>query len=489
MHIYFKYLRVVALLTGLTLGLLGFVSARAGILAPDFSAVDSYLETKMKEAHIPGMAIGIVQGNTIVHTQGFGTLNDAGEKVTAQTPFILGSTSKSFTALAIMQLVEAGKIELNAPVQKYIPWFRVADAQASSKITIQQLLNHSSGISIETGNQPLVENQPEDRSLEEWVKTLGTAKLSRPVGESYEYSNANYIILGLVIEKVSGQSYEEYIQKNIFMPLQMGQSFTSQEKAREHGMATGYHLPFGVPDAAMHVPYPTSFIPVGFIISSVEDMSHYLVAQLNGGKYQDHSVLSAAGVNQLHAPGVEMEKDGNLFYGMGWVNRTFNDIPVIWHDGDTGHFHTEMALIPEGQWGFVLFMNASHFRLYPAFEEMASGTTSLLMGKTPRDYINFKRIIAGIYFTIILGALLQLVWLIFAFIDLKHPKNWKTILWKIAVPVILNGAISSFFLWIGWQFIAPFWEIVSFMPDLGAALILTSVVSIGWLVRTILAFW
>src|ERR671931_984053 len=103
----------------------------------------------MQAMHIPGVALGIVQGDKIVHLQGFGVANPAAQAMTAQTPLILGSTSKSFTALAIMQLVEAGRIRLDAPVQEYLPWFEVDDRlfpRAASTITVRHLLNHTSGI-------------------------------------------------------------------------------------------------------------------------------------------------------------------------------------------------------------------------------------------------------------------------------------------------------------------------------------------------------
>ena len=113
----------------------------------DIAAIDAYLETAMAVAHIPGLALGIVQNDRIVHLRGFGTADPTGRPVTPQTPFILGSVSKSFTALAVTQLIEAGRLELDTPVQRYLPWFRVADASASSQITVGHLLSHTSGLS------------------------------------------------------------------------------------------------------------------------------------------------------------------------------------------------------------------------------------------------------------------------------------------------------------------------------------------------------
>jgi CubicO group peptidase (beta-lactamase class C family) len=115
----------------------------------DFQTIDAYVTSQMQSMHIPGVALGIVHGQKIVHLQGFGVANPAGQLMTPHTPLVLGSTSKSFSALAIMQLVEAGKISLDAPVQKYLPWFEI-DARlvpgAASTITVRHLLNQTSGI-------------------------------------------------------------------------------------------------------------------------------------------------------------------------------------------------------------------------------------------------------------------------------------------------------------------------------------------------------
>ncbi len=124
--------------------------AFAQVAPANFDEIDDYISARMKELGIPGAALVIVQGDQIVHLRAFGVADADGRPVTPQTPFFTGSTGKSFTALAIMQLVEAGKIKVDAPVQTYLPWFRVADADASAMITVRQLLNQVSGVKILT---------------------------------------------------------------------------------------------------------------------------------------------------------------------------------------------------------------------------------------------------------------------------------------------------------------------------------------------------
>ena len=160
----------------------------------DSEEVDAYIRVKMKELGIPGAALVIMQGDQIVQLKAFGVADADGHPVTPQTPFFTGSTGKSFTALAIMQLVEAGKINLDAPVQTYLPWFRVADPDASETITVRQLLNQVSGLPRSIEQTQLANTDQSDAAIENNVRALATVELIAPPGERYEHSNANYII-------------------------------------------------------------------------------------------------------------------------------------------------------------------------------------------------------------------------------------------------------------------------------------------------------
>ena len=222
--------------------------------------------------------------------------------VTPLTPFIIGSMSKSFTSLAVMQLVEAGTVELDTPVQRYLPWFRVADPTASVRITVRQLLNQTSGIPANSEHE-LKEGflSTGNETLEQYVRSLKTFVLDRPVGASFEYANTNYSVLGLIVQTVSGQSYETYMQQHIFALLQMSHSFASKQDARRDGLAQGYQLWFGFP-VPTALPYLRDLLPAGYLISTAEDMAHYLIAQMNGGRFENTAVLSPAGIATLHAP-------------------------------------------------------------------------------------------------------------------------------------------------------------------------------------------
>jgi CubicO group peptidase (beta-lactamase class C family) len=206
----------------------------------DIAAIVAYIENLMAENKIPGLALSIIHDDEVVYTQGYGVTGPEGVPVTPQAPFIIGSTSKSFTALAIMQLVEAGKIDLDAPVQAYLPWFTLADPAQAQKMTVRHLLTHTSGFSSMQGDKDILNEDASDGALQANVRELADTKPSRPVGEKFDYSNSNYDILGLIVQEVSGQSFETYVEEHIYTPLEMSNSYTSKSEADENGLAVGH---------------------------------------------------------------------------------------------------------------------------------------------------------------------------------------------------------------------------------------------------------
>jgi CubicO group peptidase (beta-lactamase class C family) len=161
----------------------------------DPSVIDEYVTEQMTVLEIPGVAIGIVRGDQIEYMQGYGIADDTGRAMTPQTPFLVASFSKSITALGVMQLVDEGKIELDAPVQTYLPWFQVADAEYSPQITVRHLLNQTSGFSELEGDKRNLDKNFADDALENSIRELKSASLNSLPGTSFEYSNTNYDIL------------------------------------------------------------------------------------------------------------------------------------------------------------------------------------------------------------------------------------------------------------------------------------------------------
>ncbi len=353
----------------------------------DTPTLDDFLDRKRHNLCLPGLAVAVVQGNRILYVQGFG--NAAPERaMTSQTPMVIGSLSKSFTALAIMRLVEQGKLDLDAPVRDYIPWFCLADPRAAAAITLRYLLTHTSGISTYTGRELLGESG--GKTIEQSVRELRTLKLTQPVGTMFQYSNTNYLIAGLVVEVVSGQSFASYIQEHIFAPLHMSYSHTNERDANDGGLATGYRWWFGVPVPG-RVPFLDDALPAAFLACSVEDLARYLIACLDAGR-SNQVLLSPAGFEELFRPQTVTATAGSS-YALGWRRSLLNGVPVISHTGEVANYRAEMLLLPEQQLGIVVLANCNNGLIADVgLDRVVPGIVSILQGKQPiTRKLTFKR--------------------------------------------------------------------------------------------------
>lgn len=456
----------------------------------NFDAVDDYITTKIKELSIPGAALVIVEGDQIVHLQGFGVADGSGRPVKQQIPFFTGSTGKSFTSLAIMQLVEAGKINLDAPVQTYLSWFRVADADASARITVRQLLNMNSGIPQSIGQEQIANFDLRDSAIENNVRALVNVDLIAQPGQRYEYSNANYVTLGMIIQAVSGQSYESYITEHIFKPLDMQNSFASKTEAEQAGLVVGYQKWFGIPVASPDLPFSRGSLPAGQLTMSIEDFGHYLIAQLNDGSYEGVSVLSPTGIAELHHP--EVQTSGNDdFYAMGWEVQQYQDVQVIGHNGAVPGYTTGMFLVPEKDLAIALVMNTYSPMLGIRVQRLPASVLRMLLGQQiiPGYEFPHMRIVYA------LVMLIPLLHLIAVRVTFRRIRQWQTtvqyptrrqVILFIALPLIWNIAIAYIVLVIlPIAFDASLRVVILFQPDVGWIAISSGIFAIVWgLLRT-----
>ena len=456
----------------------------------EFEEVDTYISAKMKELRVPGAALVIIESDHIVHLKAFGVADAFGRPVTPQTPFFTGSTGKSFTSLAIMQLVEAGKIKLDAPVQTYLSWFQVADADASKMITVRHLLNHVSGLPNSIGQKQIANIDLTDSAIENNVRELANVELIAPPGERYEYSNANYVTLGMIIQAVSGQSYEMYIKEHIFKPLDMQNSFTSKTEAQQDGLAIGYQKWFGIPVASPNLPFARGSLPAGYLNMSAEDFGHYLIAQLNDGSYEGVSILSPAGISTLHHPDVQMPGSKD-FYAMGWEVQHFQDVEVIRHNGASPGYTTDMFLVPEKNLAIAMVINTYSPMLGIRVSRVPSNVLRILLAQPmiPGNEFLSARII---YAVVMLVPLLHLIAVLATFRRIRHwrtsaqhPTQTHMVLF-IALPPIWNALIAYILLiLLPRAFDASLGTIILFQPDVGWIAILSGIFAIVWgLLRT-----
>jgi CubicO group peptidase (beta-lactamase class C family) len=469
--------------------------------APDRSAlqtreqeyIDAYIHTRMQAGHIPGLALGIVRGKEVVYLKGYGIAGPDGRNVTPQTPFILGSTSKSFTALAMIQLVEAGKIDLDAPVVNYLPWFRTADAAASARITVRNLLNQNSGLPVDAGREGFADNDQSDTALENGVRQLAGVQLNHAPGEAYEYANENYTTLGLIIQAVSGSSYEEYIQSQIFAPLHMRHSAATISDPVVSDLASGYRYRFFWP-VPFDAPYPRQMTPAGFLIASAEDVAHYLIAQLNDGAYGENHVVSARGIATLHSAGASMNPTSA--YGMGWVIDHQPQATRFEHNGDTSTFHSNMLVLPEEQIGIVILTNVNGSTNAAANNIPIEGVAAILLGHSlspsvdpPPDRIGPLLPLAPL--------LMLVVWMVAWYLVIRRwqrcgelPLLGMRRFWRYGLPLGVDLGLAT----LAWLILprlvhTPMATIRLFAPDVFLSIVLMTSLGFGWaLARTILTF-
>lgn len=461
----------------------------------DFAAVDAYVEAQRQALHIPGLALAVVQGDQVTYLHGYGQAASDGRAVTPQTPFMIGSVTKSFTALAIMQLVEAGQVELDAPVQRYLPWFRVADPQASAQITVRQLLNQTSGFSEGTGLQEHIASDSSDAAIEAAVRRLADAKLSHAPGTVYGYSNVNFNILGLIVQTVAGQSYERYIQEHIFDPLEMRQSFTSQDRAAAAGMASGHLIWFGMP-IPKDVPFNRGGLPSGSLICSAEDMAHYLTAQLNDGRYGKVRVVSQQGSAAMHQPAAPITSE--LYYGMGWDIGQIEGAPAVFHDGDEANFKAHVLMLPTEKLGVVVLANAQGLSISTGPSQIAQGVLAVVTGKQPTPYTFPLKMFLQPSVGSVLGpvalALVWIGWTLFRFLrrqkqglPARRSAGWyvRVVVLPLIVDLALLGVLLLGVPWL-WGGV-PMSIMAAFASELYTLLIGSEVALAVWgLTRTLL---
>lgn len=360
------------------------------------AAIDAHVLQQMQQIGIPGAAVGIVRGDRVEYLQGYGAADDGGRPVTSQTPFHIASLSKGITAAAVIQLVEAGKLELDAPVQRYLPWFRLTDADAAAQLTVRHLLVQTSGFSEREGYARNLDASMADDALEESFRTRDLLSLYAAPGVQYEYSNTNYDLLGLLVATVSGESYESYVQRHIFDPLAMNNAFTSLVDARAQGAASGYYPYFGqVRSQDARVPIGRATTPSAGLAASTEDLSHWLIAHLNEGRFGAAQIVSPAGMELLHTPAVSITED--VAYAMGWVVFPFDDaLPAdaddrptplaLTHGGRWLGYAGQLLLLPEQEIGVVVLMNLNDPALDSALSNIGWNVGLLALGLPAKEF-------------------------------------------------------------------------------------------------------
>ncbi|PFQ42572.1 penicillin-binding protein [Bacillus cereus] len=433
--------------------------------------LDKYIEKFIREQNIPGGAIAILHNKDVFFTKTWGITGESEKKVTSKTPFVIGSISKSLTALAIVKLIEDKKIKLEDPVQRYLPWFKLKYPQISSTITIQHLLTHTSGISTYEGLALSDKQSKSSTALKENVMKLSNVKLTAPPGGKYQYSNANYIVLGALIEEVTNETYSSYMEKNVFQSLNMNGAAASKETAYEKGYLSGYQSWFGIPRKSV-VPYDNAGAPYGYITANLEDMIQYIMF-LN--RLKDTQFLKKENMNFYLSPLYQINAEKSYGFGLRTTNINESE-KMIWHSGSTPDARAEIFILNKSGWGGVILTNKNHVLEEPALSVLKNGIISILNGKEPIDpprNIPFTQIVMSIVILVLFISPIMFVK------KYRHKKNVKKLTWLfvgslflllsiIFIPILTNSTSSP------WKIIKIFAADVAFLTNIIVTLLVVN---------------
>lgn len=337
--------------------------------AIDKKSLSQTIETALESFQTPGMAVGIIHENKIVLSKGYGEANiDTNSKVTAQTYFRLASTSKAFTSAAVAILVDEEKIKWDDKVTAYLPEFQLYDPYVTHEFTILDLLTHRSGLLSGAGDS-MIWPEPSGFTRQEVIQNLRYLTPEYSFRAHYAYSNVMYITAGELVAKVSGMSFDSFVEQRIFKPLGMNCFVGDIPKLNLNDVAMSY----GHNDERGIYAIPRNSIThkgqmsaaAGGMVCNVEDMLKWLNALLT----KDDLPFSEHELNKMWAPQTilsvskeEQEWDNTLFksYGLGWRLANIGELRVISHTGTLSGYQAYVVLVPKLELGVVILNNGSN---------------------------------------------------------------------------------------------------------------------------------
>lgn len=371
----------------LALGLSGFVplpalaleAPPAGVqvqasVALDQAALDTWVEQVRERFEVPGIAIAVVKDGEVVLERGWG-VRELGKpgRVDEHTLFAIASNTKAFTAASLAMLADEGRLSMDDRVLDHLPWFRMSDPYVTEQMRIRDLLTHRSGLGLGAGD--LLYWPGSDLGAEEVVRRLKDVPLKTSLRERYAYDNILYAVATLVIERVSGQSYADFLQQRFFTPLGMsGTRFNADALRAGDPVATGHAK---ADFSALQPTFPLTWhnaAGAGGIYSSVHDMSRWMGAQLAGGRYTDAhgreqrlfsaqrqkdmwSLHSPMAISEPSAPELAPARPDFMGYGLGWITSSYRGEKLVWHTGGWPGMVSRTTLVPDRGLGIVVLTN------------------------------------------------------------------------------------------------------------------------------------
>lgn len=322
----------------------------------NFYTLEQKIRSWMKAASVPGAALAIVHHRQVIYAQGFGaTSSETHQPVTPETLFRIGSLTKPMTATVIMRLIEAGQLDLDLPIQRYLPDLQWSNPVYGEKITLRHALSHTAG--LQTHHVPHGSRNP-DGLVNYIYDELPTHEFIAPPGLLYSYSNPGIRLAGYLMEKILEKNYPDLMHEWLFNPLEMTRSTFDIATAMTYPLAQS-HDRHENGSLSVQRPYAdnTGGYPSGSLISTVLDVAHFAMLHMNGGKFGQETILTKDSISQmqtLHGDGYTPTMKG---YGLGWMLETINGRRWVGHDGSISTFGSKLVMLPDQQLAIVLFFN------------------------------------------------------------------------------------------------------------------------------------
>ncbi len=371
--------RLICFLLALSAGLSSTLAQKQPTFVTD--SLDAYIRRGMADWQIPGLAIAVVKDGKIVVSKGYGVRELAGsgknEPVDENTLFLIASNSKLFTGTALAKLEFDKKLSLNDKVTKYLPDYQLYDPAATQLVTIRDLLCHRLGTKTFQGDFTFWDT---NLSRAEVIRRM---RLLKPVGQfrqDYGYCNSAFVTAGEIIPKVTGQSWEVYVDANLVKPLGMTNTYmlTAGAETRSN-IARPYTTGFSPDGRPMRLPYDNvdNLAPAGSMVSCVKDLSQWLMMQLDSGRFAGKQVLPWAVVRQTRDANTILgsRKSGVLprhfqAYGLGTIMSDYNGRQVYAHTGGAFGFVTNTCFVPEEKLGITILTNQDNQSFFEALRYM-----------------------------------------------------------------------------------------------------------------------
>ena len=434
--------------------------------------MDEIFEPAYEAGIYAGSSVVIVDNGAIVFAKGYGHADAEGSPFTKDTRSYLGSVSKSFTGLAIVMLAAQGEIDLDEPVQTYLPDFRAAND--ASGVTVRHLLQHTSGFTRFTGNRNQTDQDLSPDGLERTVTDLANWALATKPGEHFDYSNANYQVLGRIIEVITGESYAKAMHSMIFAPLNM--TNTQIHHDFEHPNAADGFRFFGTALVAHQEPMGIGLMPQGGVSTTATDMGNYFIG-LMGGNDDIPNVWDP----EL-AQGHELTDIEN--YGAGWTVQGEGENLLLVHHGLNAGFTAASALRPHKGRGITIITNTGDGFLAGDVALVQNQALQAVFPELPAEPVDFvPRIIQLVSVLSIIAGLI--IWiLIVRRRGLPTSQFWL----RLIVPTsALLGLAYGLGIALPQMFGIPLSGIGVFFPDVGLLLTLSAGLALIWaIVRAIL---